>query len=271
MLLKLVILILKFKKLAVTCAYKLYVMRVFVFIISLFVSSLLFAQENYTIKAAGENLGVDYLLLPFDPNYYMSDVDVEIGEYNKMKSLEIREYFREELDKKLYITIKNKKKIQSLLMSGGNNTIKDLSFVLESVKYEYVPLENLTLNKNEKPKKSYPSQLYKKPETQSKYMRATCASKEAFTNLFEKNKSNYIVSINQFEIKNNFDDQINIQQNTHTRKINVHYNVLDKTGKTVYGGIASSEFANNVLDIAEIVKINFDKIAEEITSHLPIN
>lgn len=271
MLLKFTILTIELSLFAVIWIFKLITMKTLFTLFLLFVSNLLFAQENYSIKASDENASADYILLPFDPNYYMSDVEVEIGQYNKMKSIEIREYFREELDRKLFVTIKNKKQIKSMLMSGGNNTIKDLSFVLESVKYEYVPLEILPTNKNEKIKKINTGQLDKKSSTQAKYMRATCANKEVFDELFKKNNSNYIISINQFEIKNSFTDQIEIQQNVHKRKINVHYNILDKNGKTIYGGIASSEFANNVLDIKEIAKLNFGKISEEIFSHLPIN
>jgi hypothetical protein len=225
--------------------------------------------QNYTIKPEITDGEADVLLIPFDPNYYMSDMDPELGAYNQLTSLQIREAFRTSINNALLTSVRAKKSAKSLLGDGGPNSIKDLSYLLQGIRYEYCYLEtDATATASSKPLKPK-GQVVTKPETAKKYMKAVPDDQKAFEELVNEANAKFLIAVNQVELKNVFTDQMQMQHLTYTREMRVHYSIIDRSGKNIYGGIAVSGFNNNVQDINQLIRLTVPNIADQISEHLP--
>jgi len=85
--------------------------------------------------------------------------------------------------------------------------------------------------------------------------------------LTTKYKTDYFVFINQLDIKNNM-DSYDLVTDTYQREITVHYSILDKTGKNLSAGVATSTFSSKENEPKKIVADSFSPIASYIAENL---
>jgi len=87
--------------------------------------------------------------------------------------------------------------------------------------------------------------------------------------LSEKYGTDLFVFLNQFEIKTNYNDCLDLALKIYRRQFKVHYSIYDGNGKQLYGDVAVVDFPSNTNDTSEIIKENFQKIADAIVQHVP--
>jgi hypothetical protein len=102
----------------------------------------------------------------------------------------------------------------------------------------------------------------------SKYMQATPTDTTILKQLRNSTASDYIVSINQFEIKTNYNTCLDIANKIYRREVIVHYSVFDANGKEILGNYAVAFFPSNTNRYGDIVERCFPEIAREITKSL---
>ena len=88
---------------------------------------------------------------------------------------------------------------------------------------------------------------------------------EVIEYLNKKYLSEYFVFINELDIKNNM-DSYDINTDTYQREVTVHYSILDKTGKTISAGVATSSFSSKENNPKKIVAQCFSPIATYIAA-----
>ena len=86
---------------------------------------------------------------------------------------------------------------------------------------------------------------------------------------FNKYNADIFVFLNQFELKKFFAKGENIAYNNYGRDVLVHYSVIDKTGKLLYGNAATYNIEAKYDNINEIINMTFPHISTEMFSHLP--
>ena len=79
----------------------------------------------------------------------------------------------------------------------------------------------------------------------------------------------YIVTINQFEIKTDYERCIDRDLGNYTRRIKVHYNVFDATGQRIAGDVITATYNSTTDDIHRIIQDNFGMLADYIMHSLP--
>ena len=88
---------------------------------------------------------------------------------------------------------------------------------------------------------------------------------EVLNYLNKKYKAEYFLFINQLDIKND-KDSYNITTNTYLRRVEVHYTILDRNGKQIDAGIASSSFSSKENNPKKIVALSFSPAATYIAT-----
>ena len=86
--------------------------------------------------------------------------------------------------------------------------------------------------------------------------------------LFQLYQSDYIVSINQFEIKTNYNSCIDIANKIYRRELLIHYSILKANGKQVRGNFCMEFFPASTNSDREIVERTFPGIAASIQKEM---
>ncbi|MES2397813.1 MAG: hypothetical protein V4549_17505 [Bacteroidota bacterium] len=228
-----------------------------------------FSQEGTrTTKTNPADATRKIMIVPFDPKLYMSDVDMKINQQTKWKFPQIRENFRQQLNAQLKLKLQSISPVVSFY-SDSAKMAKDLSYIYKSTDLSYDLIPNPTDVKTPLVHKNgiKNGQLAVEISTDKKFMNAKVGDEKLLSYLSTKYKTDYYVFINQLDIKNNM-DTYDIGTDIFQREIAVHYSILDKTGKNIAAGIASSSFSSKENDPKKIVSQNFGPIAAYIAAKL---
>lgn len=214
------------------------------------------------------------LIIPFEPKMYMSEIDKKVHDETKLNAPKIQAAFREGLDEVIYIAIKQKTSVYSFLNDSAK-CAKDMARTYSSTTYSYdlVPEENTSVKELNKPvvkpadPKIVNGQLQVEPNMEKKFMNRKTSDPQLLTYLGQKYGSSIFVFINQLDIKNN-PQSYDVNTDTYKRDVTVHYTIMDKTGKYLSYGIATSSFSSTINDPEKISKNYFAPIGTAIANKL---
>ena len=207
------------------------------------------------------------MLVPFEPKLYMSEIDMKVNQQTKWNFEKIRENFRKQLNNQL------KSKLQSIapvvsFYSDSAKMAKDLRYIYQATELSYDLISNpIPTAQPVKQSGIKNGQLAVEISTDKKFMNIKVSDPKALEYLNNKYKTDYFVFINQLDIVNNA-ETYNLATETYLRDITVHYTILDKTGKYIAAGAATSQFSSRENDPKKIVSQNFSPIATYITGKL---
>lgn len=282
-------------------------MKYFILLISLFSFSYSIAQNEFkntkkveTDQEAynAEPKKFNLMIVPFDYKMYMSSLDREIAAKTRLTYPQIRENMRYGLAKQLLLATKGSHPAISLIES--DSSYDDLKYIYNSIGYKYklVPIKeevnvetdtkidklknSLTklVNKNQsasQPRNTeYNSGGINNGQVESyenpgeRYMHTSIHNPNLISTLQIKYQTNLYIFINELdieEIKSKESSRINTLNSS--RRIKVHYTIIDDKSNDVYGGAATTEIPSYVTDMNKIVSIYFKKIAQEICLSIP--
>lgn len=83
--------------------------------------------------------------------------------------------------------------------------------------------------------------------------------------------SDLILSVNQFEIKTNYNSCMDIARQIYRREIHVHYTIMDANGKRLAGNVAVGTFPSNDNRVEDIAEKVFPQVAGEISQTLKVH
>ncbi|MFM1745876.1 MAG: peptidoglycan-binding protein with multiple lysin domain [Bacteroidota bacterium] len=253
------------------CRYFYSMRNIFLILLTLLPFTKLFAQIDSTKK-------VSILLIPYSPEYYLSDAEKDILDASAISQSELHEAFRKTLDLKLSAELETLGSCKSMLSDTSRSGKMKLGRYYYSTGYSYQePVGKRVARESELPKakkkNSGGSSQHTAPQSittrgDSKYMRATPSDTIVLKQLRSSTASDYIVSINQFEIKTNYNTCLDIANKIYRREVIVHYSVFDANGKEVLGNYAVAFFPSNTNRYGDIVERCFPEIAREITTNI---
>jgi hypothetical protein len=239
----------------------------FLLLFYLCVSLLANAQDGtrYTGTAPANAIG-KIMIIPFEPKLYLSEIDKKVNAQTKWNFNQIRENFRHQLDKQLQLKLKNYASVISFYTDSAKMS-KDLEYVYRATSISFDPLDKPS-SINSLPVKTTgikDGQVAVEMSSEKKFTNILLTDKEALLYLNKKYQAEYFVFVNQLDIKNDV-DAYNITTDTYPRKVNVHYTILDKQGKLITAGIASSTFSSKENNPKKIVNLSFSPAATYIAT-----
>ena len=213
------------------------------------------------------------LLIPYNPIMHLSDADVDIMEYNQQKEDVIRAAFRKAMLQSVAAKLEGLAETMQLRPDISKEIQQDLEMIYGSVNYKMDTIfpvahpvkdtlaKKTFFSKNHAPKVKEIRDL--------KYMNIALSHPELLKKLGDKYETDLFVFLNQFEIKTNYSDCLDLALKIYKRQLKLHYSVFDITGKQLYGDVAIVDFPSNTNDMTEIMRGNFPKIAEYVRQSIP--
>ena len=246
-------------------------MRNYIVIVVLF-----FLQMDASAQDSIKNTSI--LLVPFQLEFYLSDAERDIMAQTKRSPEEYRDYFRKTLDLKIQAELEVLGPCVSLLQDTTLQGRNLLEMFYGKAGYSYAdPVGGRTLSKSEIKKQKKQFELHPDAQTapqtittrgDSKFMQVEMGDTSFLNYLFQLYQSNYIVSINQFEIKTNYNSCIDIANKIYRRELLIHYSILKANGKQVRGNFCMEFFPSSTNSDREIVERTFPGIASSIQKEI---
>lgn len=229
------------------------------------------------------------MVIPFHPmHYYFSDCDKSLSPKSKIDVQDIRNNFRSSLDFATEEALEEKYDPINILQLKDSVSKEMLEKFYSNVTYAYATPSGTLPKKQEKELQKFRESLSEanlKPLTGAKpgsdeecytqiekedkeYMRAAI-NPEFLETMNELFHPDMYVTINQFEVKTDYERCIDRDLGRFTRRIKVHYNVFNAQGKLIYGDVVTAKYNSTNDDLRKIVTDNFGFLAEYITRSIP--
>lgn len=219
------------------------------------------------------------LIIPFEPFMYQSDINRELYKENNIDSKEICQRFSEGIDQSFRNIFSKKCEVNSFYFLDESRRFQDLSFVFKNRKLEYVEqkqdgaktdgIKNLFSRKAKEEEKEgiYGGQVVSIEDNTQKYMKAV-ANKLLIDSLTRQFRSDFILFINQLDIKNIYGSVYEMSNMEYKRKIDLHYTLYSSDGTILSTGISSTKFPSTENDIHHIISTYFPVLAQNIYDDL---
>lgn len=233
------------------------------------ISAVSFAQEGTrnTNNTSTEKTG-KILIVPFEPIMYMSEIDQKINQQTKWNFEGIRENFRRQLDNQLKLQLQSIAPVISFY-SDSTKMAKDLAYIYKStdLSYDLVDKPTQATAPTQKQNGIKNGQIAVEANNDKKFMNTKINNNELVPYLSKKYQTDYIVFINELDIKNDM-ASYDMTTNTFLREVIVHYSIIDKTGKTINAGISTTNFSSQENNPKKITAQSFNTIAKQIANTL---
>ncbi len=228
------------------------------------------------------------LVIPFhELRYYFSDCDKQVGDASKIEQKDLRKAYRLGLDyateatmEKRYAPINLAQMKDSVDVAALDEFYKNVSYAYETPSRE-MNKEQAALMKtmkqrwksigsNEKKQTLNEMESYVTIDAKDdEYMRLSWKNPEFLSKLNNLYQPDYIVTINQFEIKTDYQHCIDRDLHRYARQIKIHYNVFRPDGKQIYGDVVTARYNNTSDDVNKIIQDNFGFLSDYVTQSLP--
>ena len=250
----------------------------FTFILIHFVSPRLFAQQNSVLEPGTitdqKKDTLKILIIPYNPEYYLSDSDRQISEASKKSVFTVRESFRMSLDQAIKQHFNDKYFIHSVLTDTSEQAAEDLKRIYGSqvLKYE----ESATYQKEQKKEQrrkgkqakgigvDHASQSTDNTLLDDQYMNVTFRDQALLPELARRYKNDYFILLNQFELRIDYNDCLDLARKIYNRKLKVHYSIYDNEGNFISGDYIKVVFPSTTNHVNEIISRNFYHIAHQL-------
>jgi hypothetical protein len=230
------------------------------------------------------------MIIPFNPDYYFSDSDEKLAEYNQTSIPKVREQFRQGLFQNIdarILSVTGYQTVSLYVESEELNDKQDLQQVYYGLRYglanpKRMPQEpdtDTVRSWNQKLKswltfKKKPRQITDEEDVQIKaldepYMNVTFNDPEMITWLSIKYDTDYFLFINQFEVVTNYEQCLDRSVNRFQRSVKVHYSLYDKNANLISGQTILATTTDSELNLDNILLENFTPVADFIARELP--
>lgn len=220
--------------------------------------------ESSLPDSTSDSENISVLVVPYNKMMHLSDSDVDIAAGSEMNMPEMRATFRKELVKSLNQKFASVKDFNE----SSHDFVKDdeggADYLYHSLLYESDSIYPLKDPSRFAVKDTITTKDIKKLKKESKYINVQINDQYLVADLSKKYEADYIIFLNEFDIKTHTDDCLNLALQIYRRDLKVHYSIFDKNGKQLYGDVAVAYFDSNSNDVNDISKKNFPLISEYI-------
>jgi len=208
------------------------------------------------------------LLIPFNTKMCMSEIGKEVNASTHLSYDEITQQFRSQLDLAVYLAFKKNYAPVSLLQ-GKYRSDSVLNYIYTSTSYKYDLVPGATADAGAKDKNKtgryvQNGQLEVPVDYSARFMNISVTDAHLLTNLYKRYHTEAFVFINELDIKNVSNQTENLSDDTYRRQVDVHFSIIDKEGKSIAKGLASTYFPFRENDPKQIGEKYFSLVANAI-------
>lgn len=261
----------------------------------------LFQPSNIKAQDSSEVARADVLLVIFEPKMYRSTIDPEISKGSGIPYHQVRQLMRTGLDDNMFLELKAKYSVKSLLREDTTVNQDQLNVVYNQIGYKYVALEEVDKKKPEQKKLDddadfqekvnhvgdkvegfFKDKFSKKDKKEDEKMGtwvqdgqvvSRIDNREKYMQTYVSNPATIKRICDSYQVKNIlFISQLDLLKSNSEfkegRKFKIHYSIYDASGAFKKGGVQSAEFSTTQNDIKEIVNLEFYKATNTIAKQL---
>jgi hypothetical protein len=220
-----------------------------------------------TIAADGalpDSVRQSVLVVPYNRMMHLSDSDIDIAQGSDMDMSAMRESLRNGLITSLNRNFAEVYNVKESSRSFVKDDDGGMDVLYHSLLYESDSIYPLQNPARFAVKDTNTIKDIKKLKKESKYINVQINDQYLIADLSKKYEADYIIFLNEIDIKTHFDDCLNLALKIYRRDIKVHYSIFDKSGKQVYGDVAVAYFDSNSNDVQEIIEKNFPAISNYV-------
>jgi len=238
-----------------------------------FIAVFSFAQtpDSVNVQTPANPPRFSILVIPYNPMMHMSDADQDISEYSEKDIAQVRSIFRQGLVQQLNAKLITTYDTRVPERDFTEQDVNDLDQLYHSLYYERDTIYPIKYPKKDSTlllKKVFRTKDHKPKPIDKTYMNVGMYDQQLLKDLARKYNVDMFVFLNEFDIKTNFNDCIDLAMKIYQRELKVHYTVFDSSGKQVYGDAAVAQFPSNSNDVNDIMTKNFPFISDYIQSSL---
>jgi hypothetical protein len=228
------------------------------------------------------------LVVPFHQlRYYFSDCDKQVGAASKMNPRDLRQAYQLSFDYSAEASMEKRYAPINLAQMKDSVDEATLKAFYENVGYAYETplrapskrqesiLKKLSgnvkqLGAGKQPPTLNDMESYVMVDDEDKqYMKLLWKNGDFLSRLNEMYHPDYIVTINQFEIRTDFQQCIDRELGKFARQMKVHFNVFRPDGKMIYGDVVTAKYNSTNDNFNKIVEDNFGLLSDYVTQMIP--
>lgn len=239
-----------------------------ILLISYFFSNT-FAQIR-TDKLEEGDTSTYVVIIPFEDKMYLSDVeiDIDLAKHNNANVGYFKTMLQERIVKELAYELRTRANVLTFEYLPQKKN-PDLEAFQSAVSYRVEKLEVLKVSDARGFKKIHKIDNDKSVKEMAYVTEANIREVEVFRELADKYRAEYVLYINQLEIRKAVDaSQDKIQKNDYNREATIHYTIFSNSGKKINSGITFSAFPVHEKEISIIfgqyMLDAYKQIAEEL-------
>jgi hypothetical protein len=211
------------------------------------------------------NVTSSVLVIPYMPSMHLSDADNDIAEGSQMEMPQMRSTLRQGIVKALNKKFTNVYNVRGFNNDFVNDDNRDMDVLYHTLLFQGDTTYPLKYPARFAIKDTVPQKKGSvKPKPETRYMNVGIYDEMLIPDLSKKYNSDYIIFLNEIDIKTHFEDCMNLALKIYRRDLKIHYSIFDKTGKQLYGDVAVSHFGSGTNDVNEIINENFPSISDYI-------
>lgn len=223
-----------------------------------FITSLSVNAQEFVIEdeVSEDSLKQVLTLIPFQSIYFRSEIDRSLSASEGLDYKSLKDALRKELDRQLYMILKDDYEVSSLLKDNSEKDQELLNYIFYSTASSYTYLES-----GEKVDRKLVGngQVKEAPKQEGqRYMKTVIHNPTLIETLDESLPSDYYLFIGELDILL----PKSIEENERNRYIYVHYTLMDNNGEVLDSGLLSQVIpARKCKSIKDISMDGFAPIA----------
>lgn len=213
------------------------------------------------------------MIVPFEPKLYMSQVDHKFNAATKQTQKQIRETFRQGVNKELAGALKKNYEVIDLMKDTAKHR-KELAGIYRSLTYSFVKVPDQSnykapVSEKGKTESVRHGQLVVETDPNARFMNAKVTNAALIPSLFAKHKTDLYLFVNQLDILST--TLANGATGTLSeRTITVHYTLYTVDAKEIQSGICSVRFPSDANNPSKVVSLFVRKAAQEMARRIAL-
>ena len=231
----------------------------------LLASSFVYAQDSLSHK--------NLVIVSFNTDMFNNQASKAMLMYSGMSYNEMVEFFNQSLIRYMDIKFRNHIKTYSLSIALTTNTTDNLYKIWSLQSYLLSPIPKTQkrnvdpssfLATEKQPKGSKGELVQAINSLKGNFLDSKINDKKTFSKIFRKLYADYVLIINELDIKEDYSNPYSVGSNDYSRQLQVHFTLFDNRGNKITGNVATIEFSSQENNIKEIATKYFPMIADKI-------
>ena len=241
------------------------IMKLKLFLFLLGVSILTQAQDSLFHK--------NLVIVSFNPDMFNNEAAKPMLQQSNMSYDEMVNFLNKEMT--YYIGVAFQKIIKSypLNTSLTTNTTEDLYTIWTLQNYFLSPIPKAQkrnvdptskLIGKKKPKNTGGEVVPEINSLKGNFLDSKIADKKTFMGITRKLHANFMLIINELDIKEDYSNPYAVGRNDYTRQLQIHFTLFNNRGEEIAGNVATVDFSSKENDIKKVVELYFPVAARNI-------